>query len=338
MKIIYFYGEEWEERYVGERLKDYRIEFLKGPIQDHSDFGDKDAEVLSVFVKSTIDKDVMDRFPNLKLIATRSTGFDHIDLAEAKARGITVSNVPAYGANTVAEFAFALLLTLSRKIYDAYDQIEETGSFSQVGLRGFDLAGKTIGIIGTGSIGRHAVHMAKGFAMNVIAYDAYPNEDFAKEAGFTYVSLDELLAQSDIISIHVPYFPETHNMINVDNYQKIKRGAYLINTARGQIVETEAIVRALREEVLAGAGLDVLEEEGVMMGDETELLIGEHPNAEQLKKVLSNHYLIDHPRVIITPHNAFNTQEAIERILDTTADNIEAFKGGNPANVVATKD
>jgi D-lactate dehydrogenase len=176
--------------------------------------------------------------------------------------------------------------------------------------------------------------MANGFGMKVVGFDAYPNADLAQKLEFTYLPLEELLATSDIITIHVPYNKDTRHLINKENIGKIKKGAYLINTARGAIVETEAIVDALKNETLAGAGLDVLEEEGDM-SDELSLLTSPHPKEEQLKIALENHYLIDHPRVIVTPHNAFNTKEAVERILDTTIENIKNFSAGSPTNVVS---
>ncbi len=333
MKLVYFYQDESEQEFFTKNLEGFEIDFVAGSIQDNPEYKNEEAEILSVFVKSQIDAEVMGRFPKLKFIATRSTGFDHIDLEEAKKRGIAVSNVPTYGENTVAEFAFALLLTLSRKIYNSYDQIREEGSFSQKGLKGFDLKGKTIGIIGAGNIGRYAIRMAKGFDMNVIAFDVNKDEDFAKEVGFEYVDFDELLQTSDVISLHVPLNPHTQGLINKENISKIKKGAYLINTSRGEVVETEALVEALEKEILAGAGLDVLEEES-FMGHEVDLLAEEHPNPDALKTVLQNQYLIDHPQVIITPHNAFNTKEAIERIFATTVENIKAYKSGQVVNVV----
>jgi len=336
MKIISFYNEEWEQEYLKKQMPDIDIEFLSGTLQDHTDFKDDKAEILSVFVKSKVGKEEMDRLPNLKFIATRSTGFDHIDLEEAKNRGIIISNVPFYGANTVAEQAFALLLSLSRRIYESYKRVLEEGSFSPEGLRGFDLKGKTIGVVGTGNIGTHAVKIAHGFGMNIITFDIKKNEELEKEFGVKYVELDELLAQSDIITLHAPYNKHTHHMINMDNVEKIKKGAYLINTARGGLVETHALVNALEKEILAGAGLDVLEEEEYML-DDVALLTQEHPNPESLRTVLSNQYLIDHPGVLITPHNAFNTKGALERILDTTAENVKAFEKGDPINVVEVK-
>lgn len=334
MRVVYFYKEEWEQEFVRSRASDIDFAMYPGTTQDNPDIRDESAEVLSVFTNSQVGKSEMDRFPKLKHIATRSTGYDHIDLGEAAARGIVVSNVPMYGENTVAEFTFALLLTLSRKVYDAYKRVEQTGSFSQDGLRGFDLKGKTLGVVGGGHIGLHSARIARGFDMNVVVFDVHPNNALAEEIGFKYVGFDELLGASDVITLHVPYNPHTHHLINQGNIGKIKRGAYLINTSRGPVVETLALVKALEEGILAGAGLDVLEEEGEMV-DETELLFSPHPNAEKLHSVLANHYFIDHPRVIVTPHNAFNTQEAIERILQTTAENILAFKNGTLQNIVS---
>ena len=315
MKLVYFAKEEWEKEYIKQKLPGVEL------VQE----GDADAEVISVFVNHPVDAAEMDKYPKLKLIATRSTGVDHVDAEEAKKRGITVASVPGYGAPTVAEFAFALVLALSRKVCDAHKQVTETGSFSQKGLTGFDLAGKTIGVVGCGKIGQHTARIAKGFGMHVLVSDAFKNDALAKEIGFAYAELPELLGASDIVSLHVPYIKETHHLINIGNIGQIKKGAYLINTARGAVVETAALVKALEDGVLAGAGLDVLEEEGDMQ-DEMHLLSGPHPKEEELKVVLENHYLIDHPRVIITPHIAFDTREAIERILDTTVENIRALQ------------
>ena len=325
MKVIYFGKEAWEEAYIKDKLPGVDVVFYLGPIRQFSEERDTEAEVVSVFVNSPMGAGEMDRFPKLRLIATRSTGVDHVNAEEAKKRGIAVASVPGYGAPTVAEFAFALVLALSRKVCDAHKQVTETGSFSQNGLTGFDLAGKTIGVVGCGKIGQHTARIAKGFGMQVLVSDAFKNDALAKEIGFTYAELPELLGASDIISLHVPYMKETHHLINMGNIGQIKKGAYLINTARGAVVETAALVKALEDGVLAGAGLDVLEEEGDMQ-DEMHLLSGLHPKEEELKVVLENHYLIDHPRVIITPHIAFDTREAIERILDTTVENIRALQ------------
>jgi len=334
MKIHYFSGEKWEEEFVRAKLSGEDIIFHEGSLATFPDLTDPEATVLCTFVESSIAEAELARFPSLKLIATRSTGFDHIDLSATKARGITVVNVPFYGENTVAEFAFALLLALSRRIIDADERVRETGSFSHDNLRGFDLAGKIIGVIGTGHIGAHVIRMANGFGMKVVGFDAFPNDELSKTLGFSYTSLEELLATSDIITIHVPYNKDTHHLINKENIGKIKKGAYLINTARGAVVETEALIEALKNGIISGAALDVLEEEGDM-NDELALLTAPHPKEAELKIALQNHYLINHPRVIVTPHLAFNTTEAVTRILDTTIENIKNFSAGSPTNIVS---
>ena len=319
MKIAFFEIEDWEIEYIKEQVADNEKQktelfFFSDKLTKNNLPSQRDFEIISIFVESETGAEIINNFPNLKLITTRSTGFDHIDLSAARAKNINMAYVPGYGDNTVAEFAFGLLLTVSRKIYQAYDRVRETGSFSLEGLRGFDLKGKTIGIIGTGRIGKHMVKIASGFDMKIIAFDIQPDEQLARELGFQYLPFDEVLAQADIISIHVPYVPpsddpkklSTHHLINSQNIGKIKKGAVLINTARGSIVETEAIVKAVNEGILAGAGLDVLEEEGAIR-DEKSLVLYGHPEEHNLKVILANHLLIDMPNVIITPHNAFNT-------------------------------
>jgi len=335
MNVLYIHKESWEQNYVTKRLPNHNVTFASSISEVPADILNK-TEVLSVFVSDQVKKTEIDSMPELKLIVTRSTGYDHVDVAYARSKGIEIAYVPSYGEHTVAEYAFALLLALSRKVHLAYDQVTETGSFSQEHLRGFDLVGKTIGVIGTGRIGIHAVEIAKGFSMNVIAYDPYPKADEAKRLGFSYATLDQLLEQSDIITIHTPYNKDTHHLINKENVGSIKRGAYIINTARGGIIETSVLVEGLKSGQIGGAGLDVFEEEGVMF-NEAKILDDETIGADTMRTALSNHYLIDHPRVLVTPHNAFNTQEAIERIINTTTDNVLAFENGKPSNLVPLK-
>jgi D-lactate dehydrogenase len=289
--------------------------------------------------------------PNLKLIVTRSAGYDHIDCEYCKSKGVLVCNVPEYGTKTVAEWTIGLMLNLMRKIYYAIDQIKESESFDLKNLRGEELYGKKLGVIGTGRIGKEVIKLAKAFGMNILAYDAFPDENFAKEYNVTYTSLEELLKNSDVITIHVNLNPSTYHLINKENIKLIKPGAYLINTARGGIVETEALLYGLKEGILKGAALDVLEEE-TEIKEELELLVkytmmideprtrAEH-DAEQstqndLKETAftlwQNHILMKMPNVLITPHNAFNSKEAIERILMTTIENIKKFLEGSPMN------
>jgi len=333
MKIAFFELETWEREYLERQTLPGETVFIDGPLDETKLPAVNDFDAISIFVNSTVGEKVLEHFPNLKLIATRSTGFDHLDLAAGTARGVAVANVPSYGEDTVAEYAFALILTLSRKIFDSYDRIKETGSFDLTGLRGFDLKGKTLGVIGTGRIGKNVIEIARGFNMNIVAHDKFPDATYAEKMGYRYLAFDEVLAVADIITLHVPYSSENHHLINAESLAKMKSGVYLINTARGGLIETAALLAALKSGQIAGAGLDVLEEEGVIK-DELNFLTNSHTVQADLKTVLTNHLLIDLPNVVITPHNAFNTLEALQRILNTTVDNLAAYTAGTPKNLV----
>lgn len=290
---------------------------------------DPKTEILGVFVEAPVTKQIIAKLPKLKLIAAMSTGYDHIDLKECKKRKIIVANVPTYGENTVAEHTMALILGLTRKLFQSVKRVKE-GVYDFHGLRGVDLKGKTLGVIGTGHIGLHVIRMAEGFEMKIIAYDKFPNQDAAKKMHFTYTTLPKLLAESDITTLHAPLFKETHHLINKKNIKKIKKGALLINTARGALVDPEALVWALQNNHLAGAGLDVLEDEQLMQDEDKMLSCTDC----QIRTSLMNNMLIDHPNTIITPHNAFNSTEALQRIIDVTVENIKEFINGKPRNVI----
>jgi D-lactate dehydrogenase len=223
-------------------------------------------------------------------------------------------------------------LALSRKLVDCIERTRK-GSFDLAGLRGFDLRGKTLGIIGSGRIGQHVIRMAKGFEMNLQVYDAFPNMQLAKELGFSYVKMDELLKNSDIITLHIPYNEHTHHLINSRSFALMKRGAYLVNTSRGGIIDTDALVKALKNKKIAGVGLDVLEGECEFI-EERELVSASFPQKCDLKTLVEDHILLTMPNVIVTPHNAFNTDEALMRILQTTIDNINGLKKKQQINVV----
>lgn len=330
MKIVFFEVEPWEKEYLKKRLPGMQLYFFGDVLQGKDLSKIKEVNVLSPFIYSKINTAVIKKLANLKLVATRSTGFDHVDLKAAKAAKVLVANVPTYGENTVAEHTFALILSLSRKIHQSYERTSR-GNFSLEGLRGFDLKGRTIGIVGCGHIGQHVVRMAKGFEMKVLVYDIKKNPKLARQLGFHYANLNELLKKSDIVSLHAPYNKATHHIINRKNIKMIKKGALLINTARGGLVDTTALVDGLRSGRLAGIGLDVLEEEKYILKEEAQLLSphfgvkGKASLAEYLRTIVEGHMLLISDKVIVTPHNAFNSQEALERILDTTIENIKDF-------------
>ncbi len=334
MKIAFFEATDWEKDFLQKSPLALEHEFLFFP----EELGSKHlprisgCDILSVFIYSKVTEKILSGCPNLKLITTRSTGFDHIDMEACRKRKISVSNVPFYGENTVAEHTFALILSLSRNVHKAYVRTIK-GDFSLTGLKGFDLKGKTLGVIGAGHIGLHVVKMAKGFGMEVLAFDLNKSEFMEEVLNFRYVPLDELLGRSDIITLHAPYNKKTHHMINRNNINKIKRGALLINTARGGLVDTHALVQALDEGILSGAGLDALEGEDLIK-EEKQILASQFPQ-DKLETLVKNHILLHRENVVITPHVAFYSQEALQRILETTLENIAGFASGKPANAVA---
>lgn len=315
--------------YVATALPDFTVTIHSDKITLEN--LDPKTEILAAFVETPITADILDALPNLKLIASMSTGYDHIDVDAATKRGIIVCNVPTYGDVTVAEHAMALILSLTRKLFPSIKRVKE-GKYDFHGLRGIDLEHKTLGVIGTGKIGRQLIKRAKAFDMNIVAYDAFPNVAAAQELGFTYTELPKLLEQSDIISLHAPLLPSTEHLINKENIKQIKKGAYLINTARGALVDPEALIVALQEGILAGAGLDVLEGEHLIQNEEH--LISGDVSPQDLRLSLINKMIIENPNVIVTPHNAFNSNEAIQRIIDTTLTNIKGFCAGKPENVI----
>ncbi len=336
MKIAFFEADAREEKYFRENLKlsgKHKAVYFKGELNERNVEKVKDVDVLVVFIHSSVNKEILKKMPKLKYITTMSTGFDHIDIAECKYLGIKISNVPFYGENTVAEHAFGLILTLSRKLYWAIERTKRD-DFSLSGLEGFDLKGRTLGVIGPGHIGQHVIRMARGFEMKVLAYSPFVDKKLEKKLGFTYVSLNELLKKSDIITLHAPLNGDTRHMINMSNIKLIKRDAFLINTARGGLIETGALKYALDNGILAGAALDVLEGEDTIAEEAQLLKNGKKINEEEWKTFIRNHLLLKDKNVVVTPHNAFYSREAVCRILDTTIDNISAFLKGKVKNRV----
>lgn len=326
MKIVFYECEPWEQEYFRERLSAHELVFVEEDISSRVE----DAQVLVPFIYTEVSRAVLEQMPSLELVATRSTGFDHIDVEACKERGVAVCNVPFYGENTVAEHTFALLLAISRNVVDGVQRVR-AGSFDAHGLQGFDLKGKTLGVIGTGHIGRHVIRMARGFEMRVVAYDPFPDYDAQEELEFSYMGLDELLSVSDVVTLHCPYNEHTHHLLDHDNLACVKQGAVLLNTARGGLVNSEALLAALQDGRLSAAGLDVIEEESHIK-EERQILSREFRAQTDLHKMLVGQVLIHLPNVLVTPHNAFNSREALVRILDTTVKNVESFIAGNLQN------
>jgi D-lactate dehydrogenase len=343
MRVAFFEVKDWEKAYLTERLPEDETHFeaavlsapgaslhYSGGLQVEPAPGDWDA--LSVFIYSHVTRQVLEGLPNLKLIATRSTGFDHIDLDACRSRGIAVSNVPSYGENTVAEHTMALLLMMARKVHQSVLQVR-SGHVDLAELTGFDLQGKTIGVVGAGHIGLHVIRIARGFGMRVLAYDVRREAFLADLLGFEYATMDRLLAESDIVTLHCPLTEKTHHLLGREQFSRMKRGALLINTSRGGLVDTDALVEALESGRLSGAGLDVLEGEELIK--EEKQLLQQPVDVERLRTAVRNRVLLSRDDVVFTPHNAFNSREALIRILEVTLANLEAFRAGQPVHRVA---
>lgn len=330
MVILFSEVESFEQDYFKREFPRDTLRFVDAPL-DVESVDLSDVEALAIFIHTQVTPELLDKMPNLRFIATMSTGFDHINLEECKKRGITVSNVPTYGESTVAEHTFALLLAISRKLIESVDRTKK-GEFLPVGLTGFDLKGKTIGVIGVGSIGENVIKIAKGFGMNVIAYKRTPDHVMEQKLGFAFVDLPLIFQNSDVITLHLPYSKETHHFLNADAFSQMKEGVIILNTARGSLIDSAALLQALESGKVGAAGLDVLEEEPLLVEERD--LLSKQFDVSKLMSVIQDHMLVNNPKVIITPHNAFNSKEALQKIVESTHENIASFSAGAPINVV----
>jgi len=328
IKIAFFDTKEYDRNSFDEYNKDYgyEIKYFKNKLSAETAPLTNGFDIVCIFVNDVVDKEVMSILEqcNVKLIALRCTGFNNIDIDYLSDK-IKVVRVPDYSPFAVAEHAVGLLLTLNRKIYKAYQRTRKY-NFSLDGLLGFDIHGKTVGVIGTGRIGKVFIKIMNGFGANVIAYDLFPDIAGAKELGFSYVSLDELFKSSDIISLHCPLTPETTNIINKESIKKMKDDVFIINTSRGKLINTSDLIQMLEVGKISGLGLDVYE-------DEEKYFLNDMSNSYIRDKDLS--ILLSMPNVVITAHQAFFTKEALDKIVSTTFSNIkEVFENGNCINEV----
>lgn len=346
--IIYFVELESPDRTLfHERLSEHDLRFV-GELHGV----EPDAEALCIFMTSEIDAPFLEAHPRLRYLITRSGSVEHIDLKACRERGVTVSNVRDFGDTTVAEHTFALILALSRRLREVMDfpKGAHPARFTYGGVRGFDLAGKTLGIIGLGRIGERVAALSKAFQMEVIAYDplAMPPER-AAALGLRWSSFEELLAQSHIISLHVRISPGTHHLLDAAAFARCRPGVLIINTARGRLIDTGALAEALESGQVGGAGLDVLEEEKVLRQPASQIIsaqIVEHlrsdappPEAHHdsrlrdLQEIVSSDALLARRNVVFTPHVAFNSVEAIDRLHAATAEYLLAFIRGAPMSL-----
>lgn len=330
MRVAVFSTQPYDRRFLDAANADNRHELVY--FEPHLCAGTarlaEGFEGVCVFVHDVLDAGVLAHLAahGTKLVALRCAGFNNVDLAAAEKAGLAVVRVPAYSPYAVAEHAVGLMLALNRKIHRAYHRVRE-GNFALEGLIGFDMRGKTAGVVGTGKIGAIVAEILKGFGCTLLAYDPYPSEA-CKALGVEYVTLADLLARSDIVTLHVPLTPQTKYLINEPAIARMKPGAMLVNTSRGALVDTRAAIEALKTGKLGYLGLDVYEEEGDLFFRD---LSGEVLKDDVFARLLT------FPNVVVTAHQAFFTRNAMQNIAETTLGNIDAFAAGKPlANRVGT--
>ena len=321
VKVAFFDTKSYDEssfKKVNQKFG-FDIKYFKGHLNIDNVALTKGIDVACIFVNAVADAPVIDELVanGVKVIALRCAGYNNVDLNAARNR-IKVVRVPAYSPYAVAEHTLALMLTLNRKTHRAYNRTRE-GNFALSGLMGFDMHGKTAGIIGTGKIAKILIKTLRSMGMEVLAYDLYPDMDFAAREGIKYVSLDELYAGSDIISLHCPLTKETEYIINDEAISKMKNGVMMINTGRGKLIDTQALIKGLKSKKIGSAGLDVYEEE-------SEYFFEDRSNRVMDDDVLAR--LLSFNNVVVTSHQAFFTQEALENIAETTLKNIQDFIEG----------
>lgn len=334
-KIIFFDVRDYEVQPLTEFCKDkYEFQLITDPLDDRTVLTEemKQADVISCFTISRVSKEILQQFKNLKLIALRCVGFNHIDIDYCKENSIQVVNSFGYGNVTVAEFAFGLILDVMRKVSRSYMNLKNEHLDRDV-YAGFELKDKSIGIVGTGAIGSEAIRIAKGFGMNVLAYDLYPKNELVEKYDVKYVDLDELLKNSDVISLHAPLTNDNFHLIDDEKFKIMKPTAVLINTARGELIDSKALYAALTENKIFGAGLDVLEAENIIT-QQGKTYDFDYLTEDYIRQTLINERLLKLHNIVVTPHIAYDSKEAQDRILNITFKNIDSFFEGKILNSV----
>lgn len=329
MKVAVFSTKPYDEQFLGQASRDsqeHELAFLEPRLNTTTAALAKGFDAVCVFVNDQLDGAVLEQLSEggIRAVALRCAGFNNVDLKAAERLGISVVRVPAYSPYAVAEHTVALILTLNRQIHRAYHRIRD-GNFALDGLLGFDLRGRTVGVVGTGQIGLEVVRIMRGFGCRVLCYDLHANPE-AQQLGGEYVALDDLFSQADIVSLHCPLTPDTHHLINADAVAKMKPGVMLINTSRGAMVDTAAIIEGLKSGQIGYLGLDVYEEE-------SDLFFEDLSNIVLKDDVFAR--LLTFPNVVITGHQAFFTRNALESIARTTLGNLTELEStGQCANRV----
>lgn len=330
-KIAFFEMDKHRIAYFKQHLADYDLLFYTESLDEQHLPAIQDCQIIFVVNYSPVTREIVEQLKETKIIITGATGYNNIDVKACEDHGILVSNTPGYSEDTIAEFAFTLLLMLIRHAHQAFLRAK-SNNFSWSGLMGHTLRGKTLGIIGTGRIGLKVIEIAKGFGMKVIAYDIRPNQERAAELGYTYRGVDEVLSQSDVISLHLTADKSTYHFINQEKLRLFKKGALLINTSRGEVLDAKALIWALDEGILGGAALDVLEDEKLCQEND---LLQSDITLDQMKNYALNQHLLHRDDVLITPHVGWCTKEAVESMKEINLNNILSFIQGKPQNLVS---
>ena len=324
MKIAFYSTKSYDREFMDRANESFRhdISYFDTALTPQTVVLAQDHEAVCIFVNDEANAEVLDKLKEVgvRLVALRSAGFNNVDLRHAQKIDMPVVRVPAYSPYAVAEHALAMLLTLNRKTHLAYERVRH-GNFSLERLMGFDLHSKTVGVIGTGKIGRIFARMMRGLGCTIVAYDPYPNEDFAQEDGIEYVSFDELLDRSAIVSLHCPLTEESYHLINAEAVERMQDNVMLINTSRGALVDTPAVIKGLKSRKIGYFGLDVYEQEENLFFED---LSGEIIQDDQITRLMT------FPNVLITSHQAFFTSNALTQIAETTLHNIADFEAGKP--------
>lgn len=334
-KILFFDVADYEVEFLKEACEnkfEYQLikESLNGLFDITKDL--EDAQIISCFTTSRVPNEILEKFKNLELIALRSVGFNHIDIDYCKKNNIFVENTPNYGNMTVAEFALGLLLDVARKVTYSANNLKNSIVNTKCTI-GTEIFGKTIGIVGLGAIGSEMARLAHGIGLKILGYDLKENEKLKAKYNVHYTDFETLVRNSDFISLHSPLTKENYHLFNKEIFELMKPTAFIINTARGELIDTQALYNALSENKIAGAGLDVLESEDTLVDVEYLVDIG-RMSPLALQKTVLNNRLMKLDNVIITPHIAYDTEEAINRILNTAISNINAFVEGKIQNNV----
>ncbi len=322
MTIVLFELETSQRHYFKSLEDAHSVVYVPDPLSRDNVSQYSGAEIISTFNLSETSTVLLSCLPKLRHIVSRTTGLDHLPMDYCRERGISISYIPHYGQNTVAEYTFGMLLALAHHFPREMSR-PRLGDFIPRGPAGFDLAGKTLGVIGTGNIGRHVIRIAQGFGMRVLAHDIAPNRTLSEELGFPYVSKETVVSECDILTLHVPGDDSTYHLIGESEFERMRPGAILINTARGTVVDIMALSRALLSGILGGACLDVLPHESILRDsaqhDRSHLPMSVQHEIQAIETILAM------PNVVSTSHMGFNTREALERIMTTACDNIHQF-------------